>query len=87
MPSDENETPSEKLMRRSKENPIVPVGVMGAIGACAFAAYNYKNRGDMKTSVYLVQLRVIAQGIVVGALALTAGVNLYKRLAKSEDKK
>lgn len=83
----DNETPSEKLMRRSKENPVVPVGVFCAIGACTYAAYNYKNRGNTKTSVYLMQLRVIAQGMIVGALALTAGINLYQRLSKPEDKK
>ena len=38
-------------------------------------------------SVYLVQLRVIAQGIVVGALALTAGIQMYKRITHSDDVK
>jgi len=85
MPSEEGESPSDKLLRRSKENPVVPIGVGLALGACAFAAYNFKNRGDTKVSVYLVQLRVIAQGCVVGALAVTAGVNLYHRL--KDDKK
>jgi len=84
---DDDETPGQKLLRRSKENPIVPVGVMCALGACGYAAFNYKNRGNMKTSVYLVQLRVIAQGMVVGALAMTAGFNLYKRLTHADEKK
>jgi len=79
------ETPSEKLMRRSKENPIVPVGIACALGACGYAAWNFKNRGDTKMSVYLVQLRVIAQGLVVGSLALTAGYNLYHRLHKAPE--
>jgi len=79
------ETPAEKLMRRSKENPIVPVGIACALGACGYAAWNFKNRGNTKPSVYLVQLRVIAQGCVVGALALTAASNLYKRLHPSPE--
>lgn len=35
-----------------------------------WGAYNYKNRGKMTTSMYLMQLRVMAQGTVVGALCL-----------------
>ena len=42
------ETPAEKLMRRSKENPIVPVGIACALGACGYAAWNFKNRGNTK---------------------------------------
>ena len=38
-------------------------------------------------SVYVVQLRVVAQGIVVGALALTAGSTLYHRLMDDNKKK
>lgn len=83
----DEESPGDKLLRRSKENPIVPVGIFAAVAACGYAAYDYKNRGNMRTSVYLVQLRVIAQGCVVGACALTAASILYKRLTHTEDKK
>lgn len=37
-----------------------------------YCAYNYKNRGSMSTSVYVMQTRVMAQAVVVGAMA--AGV-------------
>lgn len=40
--------------------------------ACSIGAYKYKNRGNMSTSVFLMQLRVTAQGTVVAAL--TAGL-------------
>jgi hypothetical protein len=37
-----------------------------------YCVYNYKNRGAMSTSVYVMQTRVMAQAVVVGAM--TVGV-------------
>lgn len=35
-----------------------------------YGAYAFKNKGKMSTSVYLMHLRVGAQGAAVGALSL-----------------
>lgn len=48
--------------------------------AVGYGAYAYKNRGKMSTSVYLMQLRVGAQGAAVGILTgglLYAMTNQY----------
>lgn len=42
----------------------------GFFAVAAMGLYNYKNRGNVSTSVYLMQLRVAAQGTVVGTLCL-----------------
>lgn len=42
----------------------------GFFAVAALGLYNYKNRGNVSTSVYLMQLRVAAQGTVVGTLCL-----------------
>lgn len=42
----------------------------GFFAVAAMGLYNYKNRGKVSTSVYLMQLRVAAQGTVVGAMCL-----------------
>lgn len=67
---EEYEEGEGKLMRKVKENPWFPIGIVGLIGAVGYGAYQYKNKGKMSTSVYLMQLRVGAQGVVVGTLAL-----------------
>ena len=67
--------------------PVVPIGILGALGAIGYAVHNYKNKTHERMSVYVVQLRVVAQGIVVGALALTAGSTLYRRLMDDDKKK
>ena len=43
-----------------------------------YGAYNFKNRGKMSTSVYLMHLRVKAQSMVVGAMALGVTYALLK---------
>lgn len=42
------------------------------MAACGYGAYKYRTRGNMSTSVFLMQLRVAAQGTVVAAL--TGGI-------------
>lgn len=46
------------------------LGLAGLVIACGVGAYKYKHRGAMSTSVFLMQLRVAAQGAVVSCLTL-----------------
>lgn len=55
-------------------------GLAGFAGVVAFGAYNYKNRGTMATSMYLMQLRVAAQGTVVGIISIGLFYQIYTRL-------
>lgn len=53
---------------------FITYSVFSAIGVCAAAVgygiYAYRRKGAMSTSVYLMQLRVGAQGAAVGVLTL-----------------
>jgi hypothetical protein len=40
-----DETGGNKFWLKCKENPFIPFGIAAGIGACAFAAFNYKNIG------------------------------------------
>lgn len=64
------EDSGDKLARKARESPFMPLGLAGLAIVCGIGAYKYKNRGGMSTSVFLMQLRVAAQGTVVGALSL-----------------
>lgn len=66
------------------------IGLGGLLAACAIGAYKFKRRGDMSTSVFLMQLRVAAQGTVVGALTLGLGYTmaneyLFKKTPPKEE--
>uniref|UniRef100_A0A1L8E0J0 Putative hig1 domain family member 1a mitochondrial n=1 Tax=Nyssomyia neivai TaxID=330878 RepID=A0A1L8E0J0_9DIPT len=65
-----DESHGSKLARKSKEAPFMPIGIAGFLAAVGYGAYKYRHRGTMSTSVFLMQLRVAAQGTVVGALTI-----------------
>ncbi|XP_054747810.1 HIG1 domain family member 1A, mitochondrial [Anastrepha obliqua] len=65
-----DESQGGKLSRKVKDSPFMVIGLAGFVAAGVIGAYKYKNRGTMSTSVFLMQLRVAAQGTVVGALTL-----------------
>lgn len=55
------------------------IGIAGFVTMVGLGAYNYKNRGTMSTSMYLMQLRVASQGTVVGTLCLGLMYSIYTR--------
>uniref|UniRef100_A0A069DNT7 Putative induced by hypoxia n=1 Tax=Panstrongylus megistus TaxID=65343 RepID=A0A069DNT7_9HEMI len=82
---DYEESHTNKLSRKVKENPFMPLGICGLLMACGYGAYMYKRRGTMSTSVYLMQLRVAAQGTVVGTLAVGVAFSIFQRLKLKND--
>ncbi|PFX27485.1 HIG1 domain family member 1A, mitochondrial-like [Stylophora pistillata] len=86
----EKETETDRLVRKSKQQPFIPIGIAGTVAACVWGAIAYKNRGPaMTTSRYLMRLRVIAQSCVVGSIIAGIGVTaLQEKLeAKAAEKK
>ncbi|CAH2262207.1 jg26829 [Pararge aegeria aegeria] len=63
------------------------IGILGLIGVCGYGAYAYKSRGKMSTSVFLMQLRVAAQGTVVAALTVGVAYSLSQRLLHKGEKR
>lgn len=76
-----------KLARKAKESPFVPIGLAGLATVCGIGFYKYKTRGAMSTSVYLMQLRVAAQGTVVAALTFGLAYTMFNEyVMKKKDK-
>lgn len=50
------------------------------LGAVGWGVYKFRHKGDMSTSVYLMHLRVAAQGMVVGAITLGVAAKLIQGL-------
>lgn len=60
-------------------------GMAGFFGVIGYALYNYRNKAKgTKTSVYVIQTRVAAQGLVIGVLLLGLGKHMYDEI---QDKK
>ncbi|XP_063217194.1 HIG1 domain family member 1A, mitochondrial-like [Bacillus rossius redtenbacheri] len=64
----DSESNANKLVRKSKDAPFLVLGIAGCALACGYGAYMFKKR-NIPMSLYLIQLRVAAQGTVVGCLA------------------
>lgn len=62
------------------------LGLAGCAFVVAYGLYRYKNRGKLSASNYLMQLRVTAQGAVIGCLTLGIMKSLYDRLTKKDTK-
>ena len=62
------------------------IGLAGFVAAAGIGAYKYKHRGNMSTSVFLMQLRVAAQGAVVGCLTLGLAYGMYNQYFNKKTK-
>ncbi|XP_055390162.1 HIG1 domain family member 2A, mitochondrial [Condylostylus longicornis] len=65
------ETTKEKMIRKMKENPLVPIGCLATAGALTFGLYSFR-KGDRRMSQVMMRTRILAQGFTV--LALIGGV-------------
>ncbi|KAG5679187.1 hypothetical protein PVAND_008775 [Polypedilum vanderplanki] len=76
-----------KLARKAKDSPFMIVGIAGLIVACGISGYKFKQRGEMSTSVFLMQTRVAAQGTVVSCLTIGLLYNMFQKhvLHRGED--
>lgn len=54
-------------------------GLAGCIGAVLYGAYQFKNKGEMSTSVYLMKFRVVAQAAVVVTLGVGVGYSMIDK--------
>ncbi|KAK0074183.1 hypothetical protein PV325_008667 [Microctonus aethiopoides] len=58
------ETMMERLKRKCKEAPLVPIGCLTTASVLAYGIICFK-RGDKKMSQYMMRARVTAQGFTV----------------------
>ncbi|KAK5640107.1 hypothetical protein RI129_010918 [Pyrocoelia pectoralis] len=72
-----DESQSERLARKSKDAPFFPIAIGVCAVTCAYGAYMFKKRGQMSPSIFLMQLRVTAQGLAVGTLTLGLAYTMF----------
>ena len=68
-----------KLMRKTKENPVLSAGIFGGLGVLAYMAYGLRHKPKTeKLSVYLIHTRLGVQGTVIGALTCAMVYHLFR---------
>lgn len=83
----EEETLSTKMAKHAKRNPFLMAGFASFIGACAYGVHQFKKRGNVPISVYILQYRVIAQSSVIGCLTVGMLYHLVNDQILNRDKK
>ncbi|XP_011302272.1 HIG1 domain family member 2A [Fopius arisanus] len=68
-----DETMTEKIIRKCKLQPLVPIGCLATTTALGFGFWTLKT-GDRLMSQYMMRARVVAQGftILVAAIGMIA---------------
>uniref|UniRef100_A0A023FYF4 Putative conserved plasma membrane protein n=1 Tax=Amblyomma parvum TaxID=251391 RepID=A0A023FYF4_AMBPA len=79
------ESSTEKFKRKAKESPFMIIGLSGCIAACAYGAFLFRRHGRANPSLFLMQLRVTAQGTVIGCLTLGVIYSLSQRFVHRND--
>uniref|UniRef100_A0A131YM16 Hypoxia-inducbile protein n=1 Tax=Rhipicephalus appendiculatus TaxID=34631 RepID=A0A131YM16_RHIAP len=74
------ETATEKLKRKARESPFMIIGLTGCVFVCTYGAFLFRRRKKLDPSLFLMQLRVSAQGTVIGCLMLGVTYNLFQRV-------
>ncbi|GAB1864360.1 Hig1 domain family member 1a [Camponotus japonicus] len=64
-----DQTLSDKLLEKGRKSPFLVASLIGLTGICGYGAYAFKKR-KISTQMYLIQLRVAAQGTAIGCLTI-----------------
>ncbi|XP_026186307.1 HIG1 domain family member 2A, mitochondrial [Mastacembelus armatus] len=67
LPKTKDETFSQKFVRKTKENPFVPIGCLGTAGALIYGLRAF-HQGKTRQSQLLMRGRIFAQGFTVVAI-------------------
>ncbi|NXD39412.1 HIG2A protein, partial [Copsychus sechellarum] len=67
LPTFHEEGFTEKFLRKTRENPLVPLGCLCTVGILAYGLICFK-KGNTRRSQLMMRARVIAQGFTLAAL-------------------
>ncbi|KAM8956906.1 HIG1 domain family member 2A, mitochondrial [Lycaon pictus] len=67
----------EKFLRKTRENPMVPIGCLGTAAALTYGLYCF-HRGQSHRSQLMMRTRIAAQGFTVAAILLGLAASAMK---------
>ncbi|XP_004371362.1 HIG1 domain family member 2A, mitochondrial [Trichechus manatus latirostris] len=72
-----SESFKEKFLRKTRENPMVPIGCLGTAAALGYGLYCF-HRGQSRRSQLMMRTRIAAQGFTVAAILVGLAVSAMK---------
>ncbi|XP_003404940.1 HIG1 domain family member 2A, mitochondrial [Loxodonta africana] len=73
----DSESFKEKFLRKTCENPLVPLGCLGTAAALTYGLYCF-HRGQSHRSQLMMRTRILAQGFTVAAVLVGMAVSAMK---------
>ncbi|XP_040832176.1 HIG1 domain family member 2A, mitochondrial [Ochotona curzoniae] len=70
----------EKFLRKTRENPMVPLGCLGTAAALSYGLYCF-HRGQSQRSQLMMRTRIAAQGFTVAAILMGLAASAMKSRA------
>ncbi|NXS59538.1 HIG2A protein, partial [Brachypteracias leptosomus] len=58
---------ADKFLRKTRENPLVPLGCLCTLGVLTYGLISFK-RGNIRQSQLMMRARILAQGFTFAAL-------------------
>ncbi|KAF6081390.1 HIG1 hypoxia inducible domain family member 2A [Phyllostomus discolor] len=71
------ETFKEKFFRKTRENPMVPIGCLGTVTALTYGLYCF-HRGQSHRSQLMMRTRIAAQGFTIAAILVGLAASALK---------
>jgi len=73
-----DQTLSDRVLEKGRKSPFLIASLISLAGICGYGAYSFKKR-KISTQLYLIQLRVAAQGTAIACLTLGMGYHMVKK--------
>ncbi|XP_035889915.1 HIG1 domain family member 1B isoform X1 [Phyllostomus discolor] len=86
VPPEGEDSVSEKLLRKTRESPLVPIGLGGCLVVAAYRIYRLKARGTTRMSIHLIHTRVAAQACAVPCTPCTETTSREQRRMRGESR-
>uniref|UniRef100_A0A8I5YJU0 HIG1 domain-containing protein n=1 Tax=Pongo abelii TaxID=9601 RepID=A0A8I5YJU0_PONAB len=67
----------EKFLRKTRKNPVVPIGCLATVAALTYGLYSF-HRGNSQHAQLMMCTRIAAQGFTVTAILLALAVTATK---------
>ncbi|KAJ6667793.1 hypothetical protein lerEdw1_016114 [Lerista edwardsae] len=71
------ERSGNKFLRKTRENPLVPIGCLATAGVLTYGLICFK-KGNTRQSQMMMRARILAQGFTVAALMVGVVVTALK---------
>ncbi|KYN11602.1 PREDICTED: HIG1 domain family member 1A, mitochondrial-like [Trachymyrmex cornetzi] len=80
-----DQTLSEKLLQKGQKSPFLIASLISLAGICGYGVYAFKKK-KISTQLYLLQLRVAAQGTAIAFLTIGMGYHMIRKYVLHDEK-